>query len=55
MSKDESFVAFLAQSMRSIASHRREALARTESLTEKGEVGAAERQLCRTVSIRRRR
>jgi hypothetical protein len=29
--KDESFVAFLAQSMRSIASHRREALARTES------------------------
>ena len=43
--KDESFVAFLAQSMRSIASHRREALARTESLTEEGEVGPAERQV----------
>jgi hypothetical protein len=43
--KDEFFVAFLAQSMRSIASHRREALARTESLTEEGEVGAAERQV----------
>ena len=27
--RDESFIAFLAQSMRSIASHRREALART--------------------------
>jgi hypothetical protein len=40
--KDESFVAFLAQSMRSIASHRREALARTESLTkEDGRVGGA--------------
>ncbi|MHC2276468.1 hypothetical protein ACVME8_003079 [Bradyrhizobium diazoefficiens] len=31
--KDESFVAFLAQSMRSIASHRRKALGRTDSLT----------------------
>jgi hypothetical protein len=31
--RSESFVAFLAQSMRSIASHRRNALARTESLT----------------------
>jgi hypothetical protein len=41
---DESFVAFLAQSMRSIASHRREALARTESLTENGR-GAVERQV----------
>jgi hypothetical protein len=29
----ESFVAFLAQSMRSIASHRRKALSRTQSLT----------------------
>lgn len=43
--KDESFIAFLAQSMRSIASHRREALARTESLTEKDEGGGAERQV----------
>jgi hypothetical protein len=42
--RDESFIAFLAQSMRSIASHRREALARTESLTE-GERGGAERQV----------
>jgi hypothetical protein len=44
--RDESFVAFLAQSMRSIASHRREALARTDSLTsEGGGRGKAERQL----------
>ena len=42
--RDESFIAFLAQSMRSIASHRREALARTESLTE-DERGGAERQV----------
>jgi hypothetical protein len=41
--KGVSFVAFLAQSMRSIASHRREALARTDSLTEGG--GTAERQV----------
>ena len=41
--KGVSFVAFLAQSMRSIASHRREALARTDSLTE-GD-GNAERQV----------
>jgi hypothetical protein len=31
--------------MRSIASHRREALARTESLTEEDEGGGAERQV----------
>lgn len=31
--RDESFVAFLIQSMRSVASHRRRALARTDSLT----------------------
>src|ERR1700730_4863159 len=44
--KDESFVAFLAQSMRSIASHRREALARTESLTRVDDGrGGAERQV----------
>jgi hypothetical protein len=43
--RHESFVAFLAQSMRSIASHRREALARTESLTEEDERGGAERQV----------
>lgn len=43
--RDESFIAFLAQSMRSIASHRREALARTESLTEDGERDGAERQI----------
>jgi hypothetical protein len=43
--KDESFVAFLAQSMRSIASHRRAALARTESLTEEDERDGAERQV----------
>jgi hypothetical protein len=44
--KDESFVAFLAQSMRSIASHRREVLARTDSLTSGGAGrGKAERQL----------
>lgn len=42
--RDESFVAFLAQSMRSIASHRREALARTESLTE-DQGGGVERQV----------
>jgi hypothetical protein len=42
--QDESFVAFLAQSMRSIASHRREALARTESLTDEGS-GGGERQV----------
>ncbi len=43
--RDESFIAFLAQSMRSIASHRREALARTESLTEGHDRGGAERQV----------
>jgi len=43
--RDESFVAFLAQSMRSIASHRREALGRTESLTEGDERGGADRQV----------
>src|ERR1700687_63792 len=44
--KDESFVAFLAQSMRSIASHRREALGRTESLTPEDDGhGGAERQV----------
>ena len=43
--RDESFIAFLAQSMRSIASHRREALARTELLTEDGERNGAERQV----------
>jgi hypothetical protein len=43
--KDVSFVAFLAQSMRSIASHRRKALARTESLTEGVGRGQAERQV----------
>jgi hypothetical protein len=43
--KDESFLAFLAQSMRSIASHRREALARIKSLTEEDERGGAERQV----------
>ncbi len=31
--RDESFIAFLAQSMRSIASHRRKALGRMDSLT----------------------
>ncbi|MGY3532204.1 sigma-70 family RNA polymerase sigma factor [Bradyrhizobium sp. USDA 4452] len=34
--REESFVAFLAQSMRSIASHRRKALGRKESLTSDG-------------------
>ena len=43
--RDESFIAFLAQSMRSIASHRREALARTESLTEGDQGVGAERQV----------
>jgi hypothetical protein len=44
--RDESFVAFLAQSMRSIASHRREALARADSLTsDADERGGAERQV----------
>jgi hypothetical protein len=43
--KGVSLVAFLAQSMRSIASHRREALARTDSLTEGDGRGKAERQV----------
>jgi hypothetical protein len=44
--RDESVVAFLAQSMRSIASHRRKALARTDSLTSEADGrGGAERQV----------
>lgn len=45
--RDASFIAFLAQSMRSIASHRRKALARTESLTSEGGEGSdgSERQV----------
>jgi hypothetical protein len=44
--KDESFVAFLVQSMRSIASHRRGVVARTESLTREDDGrGGAERQV----------
>jgi hypothetical protein len=44
--RDESFVAFLAQSMRSIASHRRKALARAVSLTSDADGrGGVERQV----------
>lgn len=38
--RDISFVAFLAQTMRSIASHRRELLAKTVSLTTEDESGS---------------
>jgi hypothetical protein len=48
--KDESFVAFLAQSMRSIASHRREALSRTKTMTREDDGrGGAERQVASDV------
>lgn len=44
--RDQGFVAFLAQSMRSIASHRRAALARRDSLTfDTSWGGIAERQV----------
>ncbi|MET4344701.1 sigma-70 family RNA polymerase sigma factor [Bradyrhizobium sp. RT9a] len=44
--RDESFVAFLAQSMRSIASHRRKALGRTVPLTsDDHRPGGGEKQI----------
>lgn len=42
--RDESFVAFLAQSMRSIASHRRKVLGRTDPLTS-DDRGGGEKQI----------
>lgn len=44
--RDQSFVAFLAQSMRSIASHRRKALGRAQPLTSDGQGrGRGEKQI----------